>query len=204
MRLFSYIWPEVVGNSRNRTKGSTDGVARDQGDQVYRDDITNNLCEEFYEEDPGCRMCSTEAEIIDLSGIPPTSFASGERIMGCLEKLGWVVIRGIRVGETTYEAINAIADTGYNGRATKTPYWTSIEERNNKRVMKYKHNSNPHSNWSQDQNCAVFLEKIKTKLLDHNLKGGNYILGKFNLIKNNGDVPTDQQAHTDYQPRQAK
>ena len=134
----------------------------------------------------------------------PLLLQPGERIIGCLEELGWVVIRGIRVKETTYEAINAIADAGYNGRATKVPYWTSIEERNNKRVMKYKHNSNPHVNWSEDYRCSNFLEQIKTKLLDHNLKGANYIVGKFNLIKNNGDVPTDQQAHTDYQPRQAK
>ena len=51
---------------------------------------------------------------------------------------------------------------------------------------------------------AIFLEEIKTKLLDQILKGGNYIVGKFNLIENNGAVPSDQQAHTDYQPRQAK
>ena len=83
-------------------------------------------------------------------------------------------------------------------------YWTSIEERNNKRVMKYKHNSTPHVNWSKDELCSDFFGQIQTKLLDKNLKGANYILGKFNLIKNNGVVPTDQQAHTDYQPRQAK
>ena len=122
MRLFYYIWPEVVGNSRNRTKGITDGVAREKGNQVYRDDITDKVCEDFYEQDPACIMCSTEAEIIDLSGISPMSFAPGERIIGFLEKLGWVVIRGIRVGETTYEVINAITDTAYIGRATKTPY----------------------------------------------------------------------------------
>ena len=139
-----------------------------------------------------------------MSGVLPTSFAVGERIIGCLEEYGWVVIRGIRIEETTYQAINKIVDSGYNGRGTNKPYWTSIEERNNKRVMKYKHNPNPHVNWSKDKHCLNFLEEIKTKLLDPNLKGGNYIVGKFNLIKNNGDVPTDQQAHTDYQPRQAK
>ena len=70
--------------------------------------------------------------------------------------------------------------------------------------MKYKHNSNPRVSQSKDKNCSNFLKEIKTKLLDEILKGGNYIIGKLNLIKNNGDVPTDQQAHTDYQPRKAK
>ena len=62
MRLFSYIWPEVVGNARNRTKGSTDGVAREQGDQVYCNDITNKICDEFYEEDPDCSNCLKERQ----------------------------------------------------------------------------------------------------------------------------------------------
>ncbi len=147
MRLFYYIWPEVVGNVRNRTKGSTDDVAREQGDKVYRENITNKVCEEFHAEDPVCFNCCKEAEILDLSGVLPTSFAPGERIIGCIEELGWVVIRGIRVGETTYEAINTIANSWYNGRRTDKPYWTSIEERNNNCVMKYKHNSNPHVNF---------------------------------------------------------
>jgi hypothetical protein len=204
MRLFSYIWPEVVGNTRNRTKGSTDGVAREQGDQVYRQDITNKICNQFYEENPVCDNCSKDPEILDLSGVLPTSFVPGDRIIGCLEELGWVVIRGIRVGKTTYEAMNTIADSGYNGRVTNTPYWTSIEERNSKRVMKYKHNSTPHVNWEKDAQCSKFLGEIKTNLLDKILKGANYIIGKFNLIKNNGVVPTDHQAHTDYPPRQVK
>ena len=110
----------------------------------------------------------------------------------------------MRIGETIYEAINTIANSGYNGRGTNKPYWTSIEEINNKRVMKYKHNSTPHVNWSKDELCSDFLGQIKAKLLDKDLKAENYIIGEFNLIKNNGVVPTDQQAHTDYQPRQAK
>lgn len=204
MRLFSYIWPEVIGNRRNRTKGSTDGVSREQGDKVYREDITNVICNQFYEENPRCDYCSKEIEILDLSGVSRHSYNPGDRIIGCLEELGWVVIRGIRVQDDTYESIDTIANSGYHGRVTKTPYWTSIEERNNKRVMKYKHSSTPHVNWEKDAHCSNFLGDIKTKLLDNILKGGNYIIGKFNLLKNNGVVPTDQQAHTDYPPRQVK
>ena len=204
MRLFSYIWPEVVGNARNRTKGSTDGVVREQGDKVYRENITNKVCEEFHAEDPVCFNCCKEEEILDLSGVSPNSYASGERILGCLEELGWVVIRGIRIGDTTYEAIDKIASYGHNGRTVIRPYWSSIEDKNSNRVMKYKHTCTPHVNWSNDNVCSDFLGKIKTKLLDTNLKGANYIIGKFNLIKNNGVVPTDQQAHTDYPPRLAK
>ena len=56
----------------------------------------------------------------------------------CIDELGCVVIKGIQIEKETYEAINVISKSGHNGRVTKKPYWTSIEERNSKRVMKYK------------------------------------------------------------------
>ena len=54
MRLFSYVWSHIPGNSRNRSKRSTDGVAREIGNQVYRDNITNKICKDFYRKDPEC------------------------------------------------------------------------------------------------------------------------------------------------------
>ena len=196
MRLFSYIWPEVVGNARNRTKGSTDGVAREQGDQVYREDMTNVICNQFYEDNPSCVHCSKEIEILDLSGVSSNSYNPGDRIIGCLEEYGWVVIRGIRVKDDTYKSIDTIANSGFNGRVNNKPYWTSIEERNNKRVMKYKHNSTPHVNWEKNVHCSKFLGEIKTNLLDNILKGGNYIIGKLNLIKKTTELYQQISRHT--------
>ena len=46
MRYFSYVWRDVSSDSRNRTKGSTDGVARETGNQVYRDNIINKICKD--------------------------------------------------------------------------------------------------------------------------------------------------------------
>ena len=71
-------------------------------------------------------------------------------------------------------------------------------------MIKYRHSSTPHSNWSNEGNCVNLLKEIKTQVLDKVSKGDNYIIGKYNLIKNNRYVPSDQQAHTDYQPRKAK
>ena len=181
-----------------------DGVAREIGDEVYRDDITSKICKEFYTRSPECSHCRKCEEIIDLRGILPTSYSPGDRIIGCLESLGWVVVRGIRIEKETYDAINVISEAGHNGRITKKPYWTSIEERNSKRVIKYKGNSSPHSDWATEINCAKFLEDITTKLLGSILKGSKYIIGKFNLTKNDGVAELDQQAHTDYPPRLAK
>ena len=74
------------------------------------------------------------------------SHSPGDMIIGYPEELGWVVTRGIRIENATYEAINTIAESGHNSRATKTAYWISIEERTNKCVMTYNHSSTPHVN----------------------------------------------------------
>ena len=56
-----------------------------------------------------------------------------------------------------------------------------------------------------------FLQNLQTKVLDKIFnksdcpydipEGSQYILGKYNLLKNNGHVSMDQQAHTDYPNR---
>ena len=92
------------------------------------------------------------------------SYVPGDRIIVCLDDLGWVIIRGIRIDNETYEAINIISEAGYNRRVTKKPYWTSIEEHNIKRVMKYKAGSSPHVHWESEINCVKYLEDITTKV----------------------------------------
>ena len=84
-------------------------------------------------------------ENIDLRDMTPTSYVPGDRITGSLDKLGCVVIRGIRIEKETYDAINVISET-------------SIEEFNSKRVMKYKTGSTPHIHWANEINCVKFLE----------------------------------------------
>ena len=114
------------------------------------------------------------------------SYSQGDMIIGYLEELGRVVIRGIQIENATYEVINIIPESGNYGRVTKTAYWTSIEERNNKAVIKYKHSSTPHVNWYEKINCVNFLKEIKIQLFDKILNGDNYIVGEFNLIKTTG------------------
>ena len=160
-----------------------DGVARELGDQVYRNNITNKICKDFYTERPECSNCRKLEQIIDLRDILPTSYALEDRIIECLHSLGLVAIRCIQIEKETYEAINVIYEAVHNGRVTKKAYWTSIEERNSKRVMKYKASSSHHVDWENEINCAKFLEDITTKLLCSILKRSKYIIGKFNLTK---------------------
>mgnify|MGYP000215071243 CR=1 FL=1 len=48
MRLFGYVWAEDDdGTLTQRTRGTTDGIAREQGDQIYRNNITNKICKDI-------------------------------------------------------------------------------------------------------------------------------------------------------------
>ena len=211
LRFFSYVWPENYSKKVRRTKGTSDGVAREIGEQVYRSDITNLICKDLYKDKKECLQCRSWEQIIDLREIPKTSYQPGQRIIGCLETLGWIVVRGVPVTEETYRKINIIAEAGTGGRPARTPKWYSIEDRNNNRVMKYRHDSKPHANWNKDDSCKQFLNHLQTKVLDKVFKkpefvydipeDSQYILGKYNLLKNNGNVSMDQQAHTDYPNR---
>ena len=104
-----------------------DGATHEIGDQVYRDNNTNKIYKDFYKDNPEYSNCRKVEEIIDLREISPTSYVLGYRIIGCLDELGWVVIRGIQIEEETYEVINVISEAGHNDRVTKKPYWTSIK-----------------------------------------------------------------------------
>ena len=48
MRFLSWVWPHVPSTSKNRTKGSMDGVVREIGYKVNRENTTNKLCKDFY------------------------------------------------------------------------------------------------------------------------------------------------------------
>ena len=58
-----------------------DGVARETGEQVYRDGITYHTCGDIYTEHPTCVHCKRRETVVDLRGIPPTSYVPGERII---------------------------------------------------------------------------------------------------------------------------
>ena len=48
MRFFAYIWPLILNNTRNRNKGSMDGVAREIGENLYLVGINEKICKEMY------------------------------------------------------------------------------------------------------------------------------------------------------------
>ena len=111
-RFFAYIWPFVQNNTRNRTSGNSDGVARESGDRVFRDNINEETCEHLFQNQEGYPHCINSEYEIDLSPIPNSSYKPGDWIIGNLDDYGWVVVRTKRVtGELTL-AINNVCNSG--------------------------------------------------------------------------------------------
>ena len=108
MRLFSYIWPHVRIRSGSRTVGVTDGMAWENGDQVYRESIHVHTCCDIYKERPICIDCCRHDTVVDLRGIGLNSYSHGDRSIGDLDELGWIVARGVRIDEPTYKDIKGV------------------------------------------------------------------------------------------------
>ena len=45
---------------------------------------------------------------------------------------------------------------------------------------------------------VTLMSSIKTEIFNINLPNSNYCLGKYNLLKNDGEVKDDQNSHYDY------
>ena len=54
----------------------------------------------------------------------------------------------------------------------------------------------------QDTFLLDFLSNIQRLILDKIFHDQQYIIGKYNLLKNTGEIKHDQMHHRDYQPRQ--
>lgn len=188
-----------------------DGIGRDDGSNIYRGNKKDRTCEYMYEMNNECNHCQHDItcvlDEIDLSEVPENSYNPGEKIIGCLEELGWMVVRGVRVPKNTNDEIIKLSKIGQNNRGDN---WHSIEKQGSERKMKYSHNEKTKRDrqWKQPS-CAQFLssihEQVINKVFPTKDKNGDdatpYHIGGFNLLKNFDHIQDDQEAHTDYADR---
>ena len=124
LRLFMCLWPFISNNQKNRNVGTTDGVAREFGELLYRNNLYKYVCKDFYDEVCKCPQFMEGETVVDCTCVPSTSFNQvGETIVGNLEKYRWVVMRGLTIDTSTATEINnmAIEDAGKEGA------WKSID-----------------------------------------------------------------------------
>ena len=104
-----------------------------------------------------------EGQVVALTGVPPTSYNPGDIIFGDLEDLGWLIVKGVRVTEDTYVALDKVSKNGA-GRGEKI---IPIEDGGSNRKMKYDHlqKIKRDKDWKQIE-CKEFLDDIKEQILD--------------------------------------
>jgi hypothetical protein len=66
--------------------------------------------------------------------------------------------------------------------------------------MKYKHTSTIHKEWSTGV-LKMFTEESTTSVINKINPNEQYMIGKSNLLKNNGFITHDQMPHKDYPSR---
>ena len=200
LRLFGYVWPMIQSNVGNRTSSSSDGVARTSGDRVHRENIHNRTCRYLYNGHEQCAHCKNAEILVDLRGIPKSSYAPGDRILGDIAELGWLIVRTSRVSEDMNESIRQISKLGqgWDGR------WFPMDRNEPNRMMKYRPSTKYPSEWDQLY-PAMFIrnlrENVIQKVLNKEKKNLYYNMIKWNLLKNAGPITHDEQPHTDYPPR---
>ena len=132
--VFSYLWRSIHGNTRNRSVGSHDGIAREADDRVYRWNVTNHICKDFYNKHPDCCECRKQEVLISLREVKENSFMEDNIIIGVLNDIEWVVVRWVRVNNRVDDAISTAAKMGTRGGT-----WFSLETKDNSHQMKYKY-----------------------------------------------------------------
>ena len=96
-----------------------------------------------------------------------------------------MVLRGVKVTDFIARKIDDITETGK---------WHSISTEKN-RQMKYNHTSRIPKKW-QDEDLVKFQADIERKLLSKLQKSEiPYCIRKFNVLRNNGIILTDQDPH---------
>ena len=96
--------------------------------------VNEHTCKQFYKDNPECEHCKEKKIVIDLREVPDNSHNTGEHICGDLDKIGWVVLRGLIMKQPTYDAINEVSKKGKGNDGI----WYSIETSESHRKMKYK------------------------------------------------------------------
>ena len=123
---------------------------------------------------------------------PILGYQSGEKIIEYLKALGWVDLRGVVFDGNLQNMIEGIANSGK---------WKTVSTEGN-REMKYDINSPIPKSWNH-----LILVKFKSeyfnKLISKKTLGEDgYSISRFNILRNAGIIPEDQNPHYYYPPCQ--
>ena len=129
--------------------------------------------------------------VINCTCVPSTLFNQvGGDIVGDLKKYVWVIMRGLIIYPSTAIEINTMAIKG----AGKEGAWKSIETSEKHQKIKYDVNSRIPKDWDVEH-LGKLLSNIKQQRFNIILTNTDYMIGRHNLLKNDGIVEHDQKPH---------
>ena len=122
--IFMYIWYFIANNQRNRNAGTTDGVSREYGEYLHRNNFYIYMCKTVYDEVCEYHDYTEEETVIDCRVASTSSYnQAGETIIGDLSIYGWLVMRALTIDRCTETEINNISTKGPGTKGT----WKLIE-----------------------------------------------------------------------------
>jgi len=198
MCLFNYAWPQAQNNTRTRNAGTTDGIAREYGREVYREQARRCVCNQLHADPPSCLECLQPQNVIDLRTISDDSCDAGHVLAGNLHELGWVVVRGVRISSAQRDSIQKIAITGRGNDGT----WHSADGMHPHLKMKYRHDTPNYKKWDEGS-VKRYMECVLDTVVKRAIipNGNIYCISRTNILKKSGVIMDDQCMHTDYPER---
>ena len=82
-----------------------------------------------------CTQCLDDPFVLDFSDYPASFYNPGDRILGDLKRLGWVLLGGVIIDKETQYSLDAISSSGKRHPIEKSD-----------RSMEYKLSSTVHGN----------------------------------------------------------
>ena len=109
MHAQACVWKYDQNRPRSRSKGTADGTARQYGEIIYRDNITDHACTSLYNQCTRCQERQLQKLVIDICKIVNTSYSPGARIIGDLDYYGWLLMRTNIIDAKAYSDIDELS-----------------------------------------------------------------------------------------------
>ena len=176
-RLFYYVWNKKITSQK------------EDGSQVYRKHIP--MCSSYQSSDWSCVNCQLGVQsVIDLSNMDITNVSEGELIVGNLEYLGWVVVKGVDISINLQITLKQIMNKGKWFRIGKDH--GACQKFNSDGLSKY------YRNWIVNEEIQEYCDEVLSKVIIKCLHDNEYEIGYRNIISNQFIMIQDQIPHTDY------
>ena len=97
-----------------------------------------------------------------------------------------MVVKCVRINESTYEYIDGVSNLGRGWDGA----WHTVQSDGSRRVMKHKYTSTLPREWSHGL-LHEFTKTLTTSVIDKINPNEQYMIGKLNLLKNDGFITRD-------------